>query len=325
MTRRSAGPVEQGPSFRAFTLSAVCLVLAGIASALPGPGVMIPSGGFVKGWKKDGPVRRFVPSDLTWHINGGAELVLEFGFEELFVQHYSLGDTDLSLELYRMQSPEASLGLYLSRGGVLPDSGSGASGKDASDPEWITRNPSQWLARRGPYFLTVENPGGDRALEPVMEALMRESLSRLPSGEPAAIPGDLGRREWIPGSVRLFRGPVALEAAYTFGTGDVFGLSGGFGVYGGWRCPDGSVVTRFHISYPGEAGVAAALEALQARLDPSLRLIDANDGGFVFSDYAGEYGDVRRAGQSLIVRVHLKEKPAPMRKPDHPKTEKEDP
>ncbi len=301
------------------------MAIAGNVSGSTGPGVMIPPGGFVKGWKKDGPVRRFIPSDLTWHINGGAELVLEFGFEELFVQHYSRRDADLSLELYRMQSPEASLGLYLSRGGALPDSGSGTSGKDASDPEWITANPSQWLARSGPYFLTVENPEGDRMLEPVMETLIGELLSRLPSGEPLPILGQVARQEWIPGSVRLFRGPVALEAAYTFGTGDVFGLHGGFGVYGGWRDPDGTVVTRFHISFPDQARAAAALDSLPARLDASIRLLGDFKGGFIFTDYSGEYGDARLEGSALIVRVHLKEKPVPMRRPDHPKAEKEDP
>jgi len=302
-------------------------MLCGSASGSPGQAGAIPSGGFVKGWKKDGPVRRFVQSDLTWHINGGAELVLEFGFEELHVQHYRGGEADLSLEFYRMQSPEASIGLYLARGGAMPDSGPESAGGVAADPDWITRNPSQWLARRGLYFLTVENPGGGRALEPVMEALIRESLSRLPSGEAVSIPGDLGRQEWIPGSVRLFRGPVALEAAYTFGTGDVFGLCGGFGVYGGWRDPDGTAVTRFHISYPDEAGASAALDSLPARLDPSIRLIGASDCGFVFLDYAGEYGDVRLEGLSLIVRVHLKDRPDPVPHggKDDPKVQKEDP
>ena len=279
---------------------------------------MIPPDAFAKGWKKDGAVRRFGPSDLTWHINGGAELVLEFGFEALFVQHYSRGDADLSFELYRMSGPEASLGLYLARGGAMPDSGSGRAGLDGPEPEWITANPSQWLARKGPYFLTIENPEGDRALEPVMDALIRGSLGGLPSGQPPSILGQAALREWIPGSVRLFRGPVALEAAYSFGTGDVFGLRGAFGVYGGWRHPDGTIVTRFHVSYSDEARAAAALDSLQARLDPSLRLIDDFDCGFVFSDYAGEYGDARLEGQSLIVRVHLMEKPVQTRRPDQP-------
>lgn len=318
MARRSAGSVARTLSLTAFVLSAACLAFAGNASGSDEPDPMIPPDGFLRGWKKDGAVRQFGPSDLTWHINGGAELVLEFGFEALFVQHYSRADDDLSFELYRMSGPEASLGLYLARGGAMPDSGSGASGKDASDPEWITANPSQWLARRGPYFLAIENPAGDRALEPVMKDLIRGSIGRLASGQPPHILGQAALREWIPGSVRLFRGPVALEAAYSFGTGDVFGLAGAFGVYGGWRQPDGTVVTRFHVSYSDETRAAAALDSLQARLDPSLRLIDDFDGGFVFSDYAGEYGDARLEGQSLIVRVHLVEKPVQTGGPDHP-------
>lgn len=301
-----------------FVLSAACLAFAGNVSGSDEPDHMIPLDGFWEGWKKDGAVRRFGPSDLTWHINGGAELVLEFGFEALFVQHYSRGDADLSFELYRMSGPEASLGLYLARGGAMPDSGAGRAGGAGPEPDWITANPSQWLARRGPYFLTIENPEGDRTLEPVMEALTRLSLGGLAPGQPPPILGQAALREWIPGSVRLFRGPVALEAAYTFGTGDVFGLSGGFGVYGGWRHPDGSVVTRFHVSYADETRAAAALDSLRARLDPSLRLIDDFEGGFVFSDYAGEYGDARLEGQSLIVRVHLMEKPVQTGGPDHP-------
>jgi hypothetical protein len=263
----------------------------------------------MKGWKADGTVRRFSPSDLTLHIDGGAEIVLEFGFVGLEAAHYRNAGAGLSLDLYRMESPEASIGLYLASGGSPPGPAVGPDGAEPPGTGWVMRSPTQWLARRGPYFLKLENPDGDTLLAPVQEALLRKTFTGVPPDGAIPLLEELGRPEWTAGSVRLFRGAIGLEQAYTFGSGDVFGLAGGFGVFGVWRDPDGAVVTRFRIDYPDESRAAAALDSLAGRLDLSIRRIGPCDGGFVFRDYADEFGDARVDGASLVVRVHLKADP----------------
>ena len=86
---------------------------AGVAAAQD----ILPAGGFVRGWEADGPPRVFIEKDLFNHIDGGAELFLEFGFAKLRVQPYSGEKAELVGELYEMTGPAAALGIYLMNAG----------------------------------------------------------------------------------------------------------------------------------------------------------------------------------------------------------------
>jgi hypothetical protein len=55
--------------------------------------------------------------DLFNHIDGGAELYLEFGFERLRIQAYTYGKAEISLEVYEMTGPASALGVISSRRG----------------------------------------------------------------------------------------------------------------------------------------------------------------------------------------------------------------
>jgi hypothetical protein len=275
-------------------------------------GVRVPAAGFSEGWEADGPERRFAPGALTRHINGGAELVLEFGFRELTVRYFRKGEASLSVELYRMESPDASVGVYLAQGGAVPGSLK-TSAETTAGPEgtaWITRSPTQWLARRGPFFLAVLNPDGDTLHFPAMNALIRRTFKPLKKDGPFTVLRNLPAGRWSPGSLRLFRGPVALETAYSFGTGDVFRLGGtGFGAFAAFRDSGRSAFTGLRIPYPDRARARFVLDSLPVRLDPSIRLVDSFEDGFTFRDDAGEYGDVVLDGSSLVIRVRLNDRP----------------
>ena len=100
-------------------LIAVCA--AAIAAASLNAAIVVPPDSFAPGWKKSGALREFPGSRLFDHIDGGAELFLEFGFKRLCLQRYEKGKDVLALEIYEMESPEAALGLYLiSAAGRLP-------------------------------------------------------------------------------------------------------------------------------------------------------------------------------------------------------------
>ena len=57
----------------------------------------------------------YTPATLSTHINGGAELFLEFGFEEMQLLTSTADEVELTAELYRMRDPEAALGIYLAK------------------------------------------------------------------------------------------------------------------------------------------------------------------------------------------------------------------
>ena len=61
------------------------LALPVVTSAESPTEPVLPADGFEAGWTRAEKTRTFYKNDLYGHIDGGAELFLEFGFEKLRV------------------------------------------------------------------------------------------------------------------------------------------------------------------------------------------------------------------------------------------------
>ncbi|HPC81857.1 MAG TPA: hypothetical protein P5234_00750 [Thermoanaerobaculaceae bacterium] len=251
------------------------------------------------GWTFAAPCRLFRGAELYGHIDGGAELYLELGFEEAAVCELGKDGATLEVELYRMTDPVAALGAYLGRCG--PETPAGGLG------DRHTAGRYQVLLWRERFLLVVNNPEGTPALGPAMVEVARELAGRLPPSpelEPwTALPAQ-GR---VAGSERIVRGPVGLGAFITLGDGDVLRL--GTGVT--------AVVARYAAGaphglgsllvadYPDEAAALAALAYLGSHLDPTIEVIRRTQSGIDFRDWAGKLGTARVAGQRLELRFDL--------------------
>jgi hypothetical protein len=269
---------------KAFGIVAVTLVLFAAVNAGQLREILPPDG-FLPGWHKGDPVRIFVGQDLFNHIDGGAELYLEFGFERLLVQPYTNGASELGLEVYEMKSPAAALGIYLFQ-----------AGRESPWPELKARNSSeeaQIAAFKGRFFVRLNNFDNVPGAKPIMIALANALLSSVPDvplADPFRVLPEPGR---IAGSERLIRGPVGLQPYYTFGEGDILGLDGRiFAVLADYRDADGSTTTRLIVDYGDPAAAASALKNLRANLDPYLKVTEARDAGFSFVDHRSRPGRV---------------------------------
>lgn len=132
---------------------------------------LLPPDGFAPAWKAAGRPRTFIEKDLFNHIDGGAELFLEFGFRKLTVQTYASGETEIDYELYEMSEAASALGIYLMN-----------AGRETPWTEIPARNSSeeaQIVAIKGPFYLKVNNFAASAALRPAMIALIRSALDRL--------------------------------------------------------------------------------------------------------------------------------------------------
>ena len=130
-----------------------CLVTLAMSSAVADAAAQatLPGDGFRPGWKQSGPPRIFVSQDLFNHIDGAAELFLEFGFARLLVQSYGDGMSELTAAVYEMESATAALGIYLMK-----------MGKETPFPEIAARNSSedaQLTILKGRYFIQIDNFG----------------------------------------------------------------------------------------------------------------------------------------------------------------------
>ena len=274
------------------------LLLFGLLQA----GIRIPPDGFAPGWKKSEGLRTFAGNRLFDHIDGGAELYLEFGFRKLDVQRYMKGDDELVLEIYEMESPEAGLGLYLMK-----------CGKETPVPGLSARNssePAQFTILKGRSFLHINNSSGRGDLVPAMTELANLALAAIPDEKPRDFISLLPRAGLLDGSIVLFRGPVGLQSLFTLGEGDILDQRGRlFGISGTY---DGGAEGRFVrmvVSYADESGAKAAFLNLSGHLDPYLKILKRTDTAFVFLDFQNKFGLAARSGRRIEIKVRLTGEP----------------
>jgi len=276
-----------------------------------GDQALLPDEAAVSGWKKNGAPRVFTRADLYGYIDGGAELFFEFGFDQLTLQKYRKGAHEVAVEIYRMTDPVAAMGTYLMK-----------RGKETRDPGFRERHAvsrHQLLFQRHRYYVTVNNLSGADGLAPDLVRFGAAIASRLPADVLAAELKQLPAAGRVPGSERLFRGPVALQSLFTLGDGDILQQKGRIaGAAADYQAEPGApklatpapgakagAATLLVVQYPTAAAAAQAMAFLQKNLDKYLERVTATPARLVFRDYEKKYGVVSVKGPRLEVRLHL--------------------
>ena len=287
------------------SIAVLAVAMFVVASAFADNAALIPDE-FVPGWAKSEGMLRFVKNDLYGHINGGAELFHEFGFDELLVQRYTKGEQELSLEIYVMSSTESALGIYLTM-----------CGKEKPNPAIKTRhtaNRTQFTLLKNNYFIQINNFYGDSAIVPDMVMLANRVIDKIPVGKPVTLFDILPKedaKDLVAGSELLVRGQYGLQPIFTFGRGDILMLNGEvFGVIADYTNSSGATWTRLIIDYPDTSRAKAAFDNLVAKLDKTLVIQNSSASRLSFKDYQSEYGSAVLTGKLLDIHLHLPRDPA---------------
>ncbi|PJB81482.1 MAG: hypothetical protein CO090_03180 [Acidobacteria bacterium CG_4_9_14_3_um_filter_49_7] len=234
--------------------------------------------------------------NLYGYIDGGAELFLEFGFKELKTVHLTRGKAQLSVEMYQMTEIMSALGIYLAKcspetpmDGVVP--------RNSGDRY-------QLAVVRGCWFIFINNFDGNRSHLQQMRQLANQLAAQIPD-KLMAWPCPLDRKRLVKGSVRLARGPVALQSVYTLGEGDILQLNRqNWAMVADYRSK-GKTETLVLAVYADEPFARKVFSSLLKNLDPYLKVIRSNETAFIFQDYAGEYGIASIHGRILDIRLHV--------------------
>ncbi|MCK5878626.1 MAG: hypothetical protein KAH24_02535 [Holophagae bacterium] len=264
------------------------VVVPGLTASVP---TVIPP----PGWQVESR-KVYSSENLYGHINGGAELFLEFGFKELQAVRLTRGKVQLSVEMYRMTEVLSALGIYLAKcapetpmAGVIP--------RNSGDRY-------QLAMVRGSWFIFINNFDGNRENVPLMRQLANKIAAQV-YDKLLAWPCSLPEKGLVKGSVRLARGPVALQPVYTLGEGDILRLNRQiWAMLADYRVK-GRTETLIRANYADEKSARTTFLSLVEKLDPYLKVIQKNETSLVFQDYAGEYGIVSLHGRMLGIRVHL--------------------
>jgi len=253
-------------------------------------------------WKLREPTRVFSGADLFAHINGGAELFLEFGFEDLTVCKYSNDSNFLDLEVYKMDNDLAALGIYLSK-----------TGRETPLMEISARNTAslfQIVITSGQFFIMVNNFSGQVQQQSLMINLAQTLVSQIDGSDSIDLFSYLPDENLVEGSQKIFRGPFGLQSIYTFGKGDVLLLAGkNFGVSANYRSKDKKYISWLIIPYPDSTMAIKAYNNLILNLDPYLEIVNRYKDHFVFLDYNKEYGLVKIDKNLLKIQIHLPSQP----------------
>jgi hypothetical protein len=152
------------------------------------------------GWTAVADTSEFVGDELFMHINGGAELYHEYGFERLRVREYARGEDRVSIEIYSVS--DSAYGVYTyarSASGEPVDVGSGGTLAGYYLCAWSGSDLVVVTAQT-----EMEEPG--RAVLEVAEALA------IPAR--GDVPDLMGRLpvSAVPGTETFLQGPLVMRA-----------------------------------------------------------------------------------------------------------------
>jgi hypothetical protein len=168
----------------------------------------IPSGQEAGEWTIDGPPQEFKGEDLYLYIDGGAEIYREYGFAEVLVQDYKDREGKrLSLEIFRMTSPESAYGMY-----TFKRSPRGASVDAGAEGQLDDYYLNFW---KGDFLVTLTGPDGSPAARRGLLDLARAVAGKIkgPSA-PALLVSALPQQGLSKTSVRYFKGYLGFMNNY---------------------------------------------------------------------------------------------------------------
>lgn len=281
-----------------FTISLLYLLITSQSLAQ----IKLPGNNVINGWVKSEASRVFKKTALFNHINGGAEIFHEFGFDELIVQNYKNNSEEISIEIYKMEYPTSALGIYLMKcGQETPINGISARNSG---------NRFQFTIFSGNYFIQINNFTGNKKNLPAMVQFSLFLLSPIKTNNHIEVLKYLPEKNLFPGSIRIIRGKYGLEPIYTFGQGDILKLNRKiFAVVGDYKVGADQVFTQLFIPYPNHKFASDVFNNLVENLDPYLKIIQQEKNKFIFKDYQNKYGIVKINGNIIKIKIHLTQKP----------------
>jgi hypothetical protein len=185
---------------------------------------LLPKDEAIQGWSRTDSARIYAGDDLFLHIDGGAVLFFEYGFQHLLATEYGNGHNEsVTLEIYEMKDAGAAYGIYSVRSGrhAVPLS----IGQEGTVGSYYV------MFWKGNYYISLAASDTTLECRKALQTFARAvdlNISQ-PRQKPRLV-------ELLPKRSLLkacyFRGNLGLSTVYTFDINDFFGMIDGVsGVY----------------------------------------------------------------------------------------------
>ena len=218
-----------------------------LVPAKPEPGFPAGFKG-VEGWATTGAPRKFVSETLYGYVDGGAEIIVQYGFKDLTVfdlvpgQPGAAGKRLITVEFYRMESPKAAFGIFSTR-----REGNERTSPGVKTVHWFGKN--QAALAKGVFYVNILLHG---CTEDEAEAFILAMDREMPPDETLQ-PQPLQympRFSLVQGSERYIRGPLAAANESPILGTNLWGFELGTEAYSAKYGAGGSKLVLIHFKQP---------------------------------------------------------------------------
>ncbi len=242
----------------------------------------------------DGEPQDYAGEDLFLYIDGGAEIYREYGFAEVLIQDYKGPEGKrLSLEIFRMTSPEAAFGMYTfkrSPKGTPVEAGAGGQIEDYYLNLW-----------KGRFLVTITGQDEGPATRRGLLELARAVAEKIPGpSSPAPLVNRLPQSALIKAGVRYFKGYLGFMNVYPSMGAKAFVFEEGV------RADYSSGASLFILEYSSEESLRRGFAGIEKSLrdDPGSSGFLAGRGlSFQVIDDKGKLLSLQADGQFLLLCV----------------------
>jgi hypothetical protein len=171
----------------------------------------VPTAFWFAGWAPYGQVRKYTKKNLTDRLEGSAELFVQYGFTDLTVLRFrpavqakKTAGKEIALEIYRMETPADSFGIFSVR-----RSGAEKVSEVIKALNWISPAGASFV--KGNAYINILATGCEEAEVEKVAATAAAKIN-LPGDPVPAEVARLPKTNLVPGSERYVRGSLAAGA-----------------------------------------------------------------------------------------------------------------
>ena len=210
----------------------LCLSLVSWITCLEAQDIttLVPGQGELSGWEANSNSTMAAGDDLFLLINGGADIYLEYGFEQAVFQSYTHGqDQIINLELYQMSSVEAAYGIYTFK--------TGKKGKSLDIGQEGYEESYYLNIWQGPFLITLIGLDESEETREGLRTIARQVCKKIePVGDRPSLVNLMPEEGLDENRITYFAGNLGFFNLYLFDSSDLFGIKKGvMGSYGATR------------------------------------------------------------------------------------------
>ncbi len=253
----------------------------------------------LNGWEQTQPETVYT-TNLHEHINGQSPLYYELGFDSLFVLQYKKKNSEIEMNIYKMQSPESAMAIYLvSAGNEIPS--------DLFN-ERNSVNPYQLNMVKGSYYFQINIYNGDETTLKDIRSIITPTLSKIKK-QNIVLLNRLPQKDLVKGSERIARGMYSMRNIYYFGKGDPLMLDGNIFAVAGEYDDGNKKYTQLIIEYPDIVQAKTVFDSLNSDTNKYWQIVLKQNNKLVFKDIYNRFGKVLLSQNKITINTKLENIP----------------